>query len=162
MIPHAKFAAPLLLASLLAACATPQTQSAPSRSASAAPVEIGIIALNDFHGALEPPKQSVSMTAADGTKFRVPAGGASWLASAVDTIKARHSNSVVVAAGDLTSASQLASSLYLDEPAVGVMNRIGLEFNAVGNHEFDRGSAELLRLQNGGCGKNTRRQPCRL
>ncbi len=162
MIPHAKFAAPLLLASLLAACATPQTQSAPSRTASAAPVEIGIIALNDFHGALEPPKQSVNMTAADGTKFRVPAGGASWLASAVDTIKARHSNSVVVAAGDLTSASQLASSLYLDEPAVGVMNRIGLEFNAVGNHEFDRGSAELLRLQNGGCGKNTRRQPCRL
>jgi 5'-nucleotidase len=68
----------------------------------------------------------------------------------------------VVAAGDLTSASQLASSLYLDEPSVGVMNRIGLEFNAVGNHEFDRGPDELLRLQNGGCTRNTRRQPCRL
>jgi 2',3'-cyclic-nucleotide 2'-phosphodiesterase (5'-nucleotidase family) len=31
------------------------------------------------------------------------------------------------------------------------MNRLGLEFNAVGNHEFDDGKAELLRMQNGGC-----------
>jgi len=150
----------LLLASLLAACATPQ---APRQTASAdAPVEIGIIAINDFHGALEPPKQSVNLDNPDGTKTGVPAGGAAWLASAVDTLKARHPNHVVVAAGDLTSASQLASSLYLDEPAVGVMNRLGLEFNAVGNHEFDRGWQELLRLQNGGCAKNTRREPCRL
>ncbi len=150
----------LLLASLLAACATPQ---APRQTTSAdAPVEIGIIAINDFHGALEPPKQSVNLDNPDGTKTGVPAGGAAWLASAVDTLKARHPNHVVVAAGDLTSASQLASSLYLDEPAVGVMNRLGLEFNAVGNHEFDRGWRELLRLQNGGCAKNTRREPCRL
>ncbi|MFC3213041.1 bifunctional metallophosphatase/5'-nucleotidase [Novosphingobium panipatense] len=67
-----------------------------------------------------------------------------------------------MAAGDLTSASQLASSLHLDEPAVGVMNRIGLEFNAVGNHEFDRGPKELQRLQNGGCEKNTRLDPCKV
>lgn len=158
-----KLSAPLLLVSLLAACATPQ---APRQTASApqthAPVEIGVIAINDFHGALEPPKQSVNLTNPDGTLTGVPAGGAAWLATAIDTIKAEHPNHVVVAAGDLTSASQLASSLYLDEPSVGVMNRIGLEFNAVGNHEFDRGSAELLRLQNGGCEKNTRREPCRL
>lgn len=151
---------PLLLASLLAACATPQALR--QTASSTAPVEIGIIALNDFHGALEPPKQAVNLANPDGTKTGVPAGGAAWLASAVDSLKAKHANHVVVAAGDLTSASQLASSLYLDEPAVGVMNRIGLEFNAVGNHEFDRGWNELLRLQNGGCAKNTRREPCRL
>ncbi|MBB4859366.1 5'-nucleotidase [Novosphingobium chloroacetimidivorans] len=153
---------PLLLASLLAACATPQAPHRTSASSSQSPVEIGIIAINDFHGALEPPKQSVNLANPDGTFTGVPAGGAAWLATAIDTIKAAHPNHVVVAAGDLTSASQLASSLYLDEPAVGVMNRIGLEFNAVGNHEFDRGSAELLRLQNGGCQKNTRHEPCRL
>jgi 2',3'-cyclic-nucleotide 2'-phosphodiesterase (5'-nucleotidase family) len=34
---------------------------------------------------------------------------------------------------------------------VETLNRIGVEFNAVGNHEFDHGSAELLRLQSGGC-----------
>lgn len=165
MFLQIKRSMPLLLASLLAACATPQgpSHSTPSSAtASSAPVEIGVIAINDFHGALEPPKQSVNLSNPDGSVTGVPAGGAAWLASAVDSIKARHANHVVVAAGDLTSASQLASSLYLDEPAVSVMNRIGLEFNAVGNHEFDRGWTELLRLQNGGCAKNTRLQPCRL
>ncbi|WP_404479291.1 bifunctional metallophosphatase/5'-nucleotidase [Novosphingobium sp. BL-52-GroH] len=154
---------PLVMTGLLAACAAPQVvhQTAPA-AAPQGPVEVGIIGINDFHGALEPPGQSVNVKQADGTMLPVPAGGGAWLASAVDSIKARHSNNVVVAAGDLTSASQLASSLYLDEPAVGVMNRVGVEFNAVGNHEFDRGWKELLRLQNGGCEKNARFEPCQL
>jgi 5'-nucleotidase len=58
---------------------------------------------------------------------------------------------VVVGAGDFIGATPLVSSLFFDEPAIETLNRIGLEFNAVGNHEFDKGSAELLRLQNGGC-----------
>jgi 5'-nucleotidase len=45
----------------------------------------------------------------------------------------------------------LISSLFHDEPSVETLNRIGLEFNAVGNHEFDKGSPDLLRLQRGGC-----------
>ena len=53
--------------------------------------------------------------------------------------------------GESIGASPLVSSLFFDEPAVETLNRIGLEFNSVGNHEFDKGSAELLRLQNGGC-----------
>ncbi|MDB5671678.1 MAG: bifunctional metallophosphatase/5-nucleotidase [Alphaproteobacteria bacterium] len=155
---------PLLLASLLAACAAPSVsdRAVPSGPVASGQVEVGIIAINDFHGALDPPRQSVDVRQADGTMLSVPAGGAAWLASAVDELKSRHPNHVVVAAGDLTSASQLASSLYLDEPSVGVMNRIGLEFTAVGNHEFDRGWRELLRLQNGGCEKNGRLDPCQL
>ena len=154
---------------LLGGCAAPQT----ARQVASQPrepvevgvpggIEVGIIAINDFHGALEPPRAAVLAPDGQGGAIAVPAGGAAWLASAVDGIKAKHGHSVVVAAGDLTSASQLASSLYLDEPAVGVLNRIGLEFNAVGNHEFDRGWKELLRLQNGGCERNTRLEPCRL
>ena len=139
----------------LAACATIVP---PSR----APVEVGIVAINDFHGALEPPRQSVAVSDGAGGTLGVPAGGAAWLASAVDSIGAKYPNRVTVAAGDLISGSQFASSLYLDEPAVGVMNRIGLDFNAVGNHEFDRGRAELLRIQNGGCAKHTRAKPCAL
>lgn len=153
--------APLAAIAFLAACATPQTGHQASAPATA-PVEVGIIAINDFHGALEPPKAAVLAPGADGKAIPVPAGGGAWLASAVDSLKREHPNHVVVAAGDLTSASQLASSLHLDEPAVGVMNRIGLEFNAVGNHEFDRGWKELQRLQNGGCEKNTRLQPCQI
>jgi 5'-nucleotidase len=139
----------------LAACATVVP---PSR----APVEVGIVAINDFHGALEPPRQSVFVpdaNAADGI-LGVPAGGAAYLASAIDAVRAKYPNHVTVSAGDLISGSQFASSLYLDEPAVGVMNRVGLDFNAVGNHEFDRGRAELLRIQNGGCEKTGRATPC--
>ena len=50
--------------------------------------------------------------------------------------------------------------LFLDEPTIEAMNLVGVEFNAVGNHEFDKGSAELLRMQTGGCAKHTTREPC--
>jgi 5'-nucleotidase len=72
----------------------------------------------------------------------------------VAKLKAQNPLNVVVGAGDFIGASPLISALFNDEPAVEVMNRIGLDFNAVGNHEFDKGSAELLRLQNGGCKAN--------
>ena len=134
----------------------------PPEPVAVAPVTVGIIAINDFHGALEPPRQSVFVTDESGQTYGVPAGGAAWLASVVDAIRAKYSNSVTVAAGDLISASQVASSIYLDEPAIGVMNRIGLEFSAVGNHEFDSGEQELLRKQSGGCAKYTPREPCQV
>jgi len=157
-----KFLIALLLPSL-AACAATQPAPLPRTAAATAEmVSVGIIAVNDFHGALSPPNAAVLAPDGKGGSIPVPSGGAAWLASAVDSIKAKHPFHAVVGAGDLTSASQLASSLFLDEPAVGVMNRIGLDFNAVGNHEFDRGVAELKRLQNGGCEKNTRLEPCRL
>lgn len=57
----------------------------------------------------------------------------------------------VIGAGDSIGASPLISALFGDEPAVESLNRIGLEFNSVGNHEFDRGRDELLRMQHGGC-----------
>ena len=146
---------PLPAALALAACATvPATPPAP--------VEVGIVAINDFHGALEPPRSSVSVVDANGQGFGVPAGGAAYLATAVEQVRAKYTYHLTMAAGDLTGGSQLPSAIYLDEPAVGVMNRIGLEFTAVGNHEFDRGTAELTRLQRGGCEKNTNREPCAL
>jgi 5'-nucleotidase len=123
---------------------------------------VGIITISDFHGALEPPRLAVPAPDGAGGTIPVPAGGAAWLASAIDALRANHANHVTVSAGDLISASQLVSSIYLDEPTIGVMNRIGLEFNAVGNHEFDRGWRELLRLQAGGCEKLAVREPCQV
>lgn len=151
---------PVLLLPALAACGA-QGRVA-STAPAAAPVTVGIIALNDFHGALEPPRTAVTAPDGKGGTVQVPAGGAAWLASAVDSVRGQYAHSLTVAAGDLTSASQLASSIYLDEPAVGAMNRIGLDFNAVGNHEFDRGRQELLRLQRGGCEQLTARAPCQV
>lgn len=152
-IPAIRFAAALLPA-LLAACATTPQASAP--------VTVKLIGLNDFHGNLEPPKQSVEVEVAAGQKVRVPVGGAAWLADAVDRYRAKSPNTLVVAAGDLIGGTPITSSLFLDEPAIGVMNRIGLDFNAVGNHEFDRGRKELLRMQQGGCEKLAAREPCQV
>ena len=149
-----------LLALLLSACAAPMAGNGP-RSA-AQPVEIGIAAFNDFHGNLEPPRQPVATPDGNGGTVLVPAGGAAWFASALDSIRAKYAHHLTVSAGDMISASPLASSLYLDEPTIGVMNRLGLDFNAVGNHEFDRGREELQRMQNGGCAKLTSKQPCQI
>ncbi len=133
-----------------------------ARPQAAAPVTVKVIAFNDFHGNLETPGRPIDVQAPDGGTVKVPAGGAAYLASLVKQLKARAAYSVVVAAGDLTSASPLASSLFLDEPTVIAMNMIGLEINAAGNHEFDRGTAELLRLQRGGCARLTNREPCQV
>ena len=143
-----------LLTAPLTACVTPRD--------AAATVEVQILAINDFHGALEPPRASISATVPDGSTVAVPAGGAAHLATAIARLRQGHANTITVAAGDLTGASPFASSQFLDEPAVLALNQIGLELNAVGNHEFDRGPEELKRLQDGGCAQHTLRQPCRV
>jgi len=142
-------------------------RQSPQRKGKRAPVEIGIAAFNDFHGALLNPHQAVLVPNGSGQKgaagqFQLPAGGAAWFASAVDSVRGKYPNHVTVSAGDLISGSPITSSLFLDEPTVGVMNRLGLDFNAVGNHEFDRGRKELLRMAHGGCEQNTTRKPCAL
>ncbi|MCZ8172249.1 MAG: bifunctional metallophosphatase/5'-nucleotidase [Brevundimonas sp.] len=147
----------LALLPLLAACATPQ-----AGDNATTPTRVAILAINDFHGALEMPRQSVFVPDGQGGAKPVPAGGAAWLASAMDSLRAQHQNHLVVSAGDLIGASQLSSALFLDEPTIEVMNRIGLDFNAAGNHEFDRGREELLRMQAGGCQQHTARKPCQV
>jgi 5'-nucleotidase len=74
-----------------------------------------------------------------------------YLAGYIAWLKSKNPTNVVVSAGDLTGASPLLSALFHDEPMIEVANRLGLEINGVGNHEFDKGKQELLRLQNGGC-----------
>ena len=46
-------------------------------------------------------------------------------------------------AGDLIGASVFASAVANDQPTIDVMNEIGLDASAVGNHEFDKGWADL-------------------
>ncbi len=158
--PNVGLLSPLVLGLILSGCAAPLASG--DRRAGSGPVEIGIAAFNDFHGNIEPPRQAVTAPDGNAGSVQVPAGGAAWFASALDTIRAKYAHTLTVSAGDMISASPLASSLYLDEPTIGVMNRLGVDFNAVGNHEFDRGRDELLRLQNGGCTKFTMKQPCQL
>ena len=60
-----------------------------------------------------------------------------------------------VSAGDLIGGSPLISALFHDEPTILAMNLMGLDFNGVGNHEFDEGPAELSRMRQGGSHPNT-------
>ncbi len=147
----------LFLPLLAAACAAPMASRAPIQ-----PVTVGIIAINDFHGALEPPKQSILAADGKGGVVSVPAGGAAWLASAIDAARAKYPHHLTVSAGDLIGGTPITSALFLDEPAIGVMNRIGLDYSAVGNHELDHGVDELARKQNGGCAQHGARKPCQV
>ncbi len=113
-------------------------------------VTVKVIGLNDYHGNLQSPG-TFGVNTTIPAASRPPVGGAEYVAAWVAKLKAENPYNVVVGAGDFIGATPLISALFHDEPSVETLNRIGLEFNAVGNHEFDKGSAELLRLQNGGC-----------
>ncbi|WP_062208101.1 bifunctional UDP-sugar hydrolase/5'-nucleotidase [Streptomyces sp. NBRC 109706] len=117
-------------------------------------VDLQVLAINDLHGALEPPGGSdgeVVHEHEDGTTETIPAGGVEYLAGALADARAGERHSVTVAAGDLVGATPLLSGLFHDEPTIEALNELGLDVAGVGNHEFDEGYAELIRLQDGGC-----------
>jgi 5'-nucleotidase len=118
-------------------------------AAAARDVDVQLLGLNDFHGHLE--STTPGTIAPDPASPRVPAGGAEYLATHIRAKAAENRNTLVVSAGDLIGASPLLSALFHDEPTIEAMNRIGLDLNSVGNHEFDEGATELLRMQRGGC-----------
>ena len=133
-----------MLILLLSVLAVLPAAAAPTAKPSGT-VDVQLLAVNDFHGNLQPPSGS------SGRVGTVNAGGAEYLATHIKQLKAANPNTAVVSAGDLIGASPLLSALFHDEPTIEAFNQIGLDFNAVGNHEFDEGAAELLRMQNGGC-----------
>jgi len=113
-------------------------------------VKVQLLAFNDLHGNLEPPAgSSGKITLPDDSKVDV--GGVAFLATHVAALRADNPNTIVVSAGDLIGASPLTSALFHDEPTIEAMNQLGLAYTAVGNHEFDDGASELLRMQTGGC-----------
>ena len=118
-----------------------------------APVELTILALNDFHGNLQPPPGGIRIDdPSDKSKrISVPAGGAEHLATLVKERRKGKKHSIFVAAGDLIGASPFLSALFHDEPTIESLSIMGLDVTSVGNHEFDEGGAELRRMQNGGC-----------
>jgi 5'-nucleotidase len=115
-------------------------------------VELQILAFNDFHGQIEPPSgNEILYYNASNYPFRAELGGAAYLATLIKGLKATNPNTVIVSAGDCIGASPLVSALYHDEAAVEVLSKIGLEYSAAGNHEFDEGVSELQRMQYGCC-----------
>ncbi|MER7006635.1 bifunctional metallophosphatase/5'-nucleotidase [Dactylosporangium sp. NPDC000555] len=109
-----------------------------------------LLGFNDFHGNIDPP------TGSGGLINGVPAGGSEYLSTYLTQLrgaakKAGVHDSDTVVAGDNIGASPLVSAAFHDEPAIEVLNAMGVGIAAVGNHEFDEGVTELYRMQFGGC-----------
>ena len=123
-------------------------------SVAATPVAVKLIAINDFHGNFQEPSSTNggTVTLANGLSTKsVSVGGAAYLASVLNSLRASNPNNITVGAGDLMAASPFASAINHDESTVDILNQMGVEVSSVGNHEFDRGITELKRIQNGGC-----------
>ena len=122
---------------------------------------VQLLAINDLHGHLAPntpgtiqigccnPVFNSSGVQTGWTQKTVPAGGIAYLATHIKTLRATNPNTITVGAGDLIGASPLVSALFHDEPTIEALNSIGMDVSGVGNHEFDEGVDELLRMQYG-------------
>ncbi|MER7419847.1 bifunctional metallophosphatase/5'-nucleotidase [Micromonospora peucetia] len=157
-------AAPVLALAVVAtlpAASRPAPAPADDQWAALAPVSVSyaaptggevrgnFLSYNDFHGAIDPPGGSGATV--NGT----PAGGveylATWLKKLRAEAKAEGRGTTTVGAGDLIGATPLVSAAFHDEPTIELMDEIGLDISSVGNHEFDEGVDELIRINKGGC-----------
>ncbi|MGN7797852.1 ExeM/NucH family extracellular endonuclease [Leifsonia sp. 22587] len=91
----------------------------------AKPVTLNLLNINDFHGRID----------ANTVKF----------AGTIEKLKAEggEANSLFLSSGDNIGASLFASASAGDIPTLDVLNTLGLKTSAVGNHEFDKGYADL-------------------
>ena len=111
----------------LAASALAFVSAGPAQAAD--PVDIQILATNDFHGRLINEDGDVA--------------GAALLSGAVKELRSENPNTHFVAAGDLIGASTFESFIQQDVPTIDALNEAGLDVSATGNHEFDQGFDDL-------------------
>lgn len=136
--------AALVLTASMAMVATGAQPKVPNRAdPPSVLIPVQLLAFNDYHGHVLPNEA--------GTVDGVPAGGGQYLAAKLAELRAGKRHSLTVAAGDLIGGSPAFSGLFHDEPSVESLNAMKLDVSSVGNHEFDEGVTELLRMQNGGC-----------
>ncbi|BBW96228.1 bifunctional metallophosphatase/5'-nucleotidase [Geobacillus icigianus] len=103
-------------------------------------IEVQLLGINDFHGQL-------NVTRKVGGR---EVGRADYLAAYLKQREAENKNTLLVHAGDAVGASPPVSALLQDEPTIEVLNKLGFDVGTLGNHEFDEGVAEMLRLIHGG------------
>ncbi len=101
----------------------------------AAEKQIVVLSINDFHGSLAPSGKNV---------------GAAKLADALKTEKSKDpEGTILLSAGDNYQGSAMSNLLY-GEPVSAVFKEIGIEFSAVGNHEFDWGIDRINKWEEDG------------
>jgi 5'-nucleotidase len=130
----AAFAAAIAVA-LLGLYANADTPAPSAADQSRGVVKVRLLGVNDLHGHLDAPRPGL--------------GGAAWLKAHLDqaTVQGR---TIRVHAGDMIGATPLISSWFHDEPSMEVANGLGFDVGTLGNHEFDEGGDELIRMLRGG------------
>ncbi|SET00211.1 2',3'-cyclic-nucleotide 2'-phosphodiesterase/5'-or 3'-nucleotidase, 5'-nucleotidase family [Oceanobacillus limi] len=109
-------------------------------------LELQLLSMNDLHGKID---QEYTLDP-DGDGNSDWYGRMDYTASAIKERKMGNENTLIVHAGDMIGGSSPVSGLLQDEPTVEIMEEIGFDVGTVGNHEFDEGLDELLRMVNGG------------
>jgi 5'-nucleotidase len=107
-------------------------------------IDLQVLGFNDYHG-------HVTDDTSGFISYPDAAGGGEYLSAKLNELREGNKNSLTVAAGDLIGGSPAFSGLFHDEPSVESLNAMQLDVSGVGNHEFDEGVTELLRMQDGGC-----------
>lgn len=110
---------------------TPAVEVEPSDN-----ILVQLLGVNDLHGKIDVSANNQ--------------GRADYLAAYLRQREATNPNTLIVHAGDMVGGSSPVSALLQDEPTVEIMESIGFDVGTVGNHEFDEGVNEMLRLINGG------------
>ncbi|WP_077324216.1 5'-nucleotidase C-terminal domain-containing protein [Virgibacillus siamensis] len=109
-------------------------------------LSVQLLSMNDLHGKID---QEYELDPdGDGTFHMY--GKMDYTAAAIKQHEQTNPNTLIVHAGDMIGGSSPVSGLLQDEPTVEVMEEIGFDVGTVGNHEFDEGTDELLRMVNGG------------
>ncbi|MEU9859867.1 bifunctional metallophosphatase/5'-nucleotidase [Streptomyces sp. NPDC047971] len=100
-------------------------------------VDVQLLSITDFHGYLQPPTAAQGGTIPTGRGTSVTVGGAAYLATHLKRLRSGHPNSVFFATGDSFAGWPFEVDAFQDEPTIEVLNKLGLRFSAVGNHELD-------------------------
>lgn len=136
---------------LLTVCLTVILAGCASDSVEQTPKVIDIVALNDFHGYIQPSPYTYPDPDNPGEMITVQAGGVAALSGLMRELRQTYPDLLFVAAGDLIGASPPMSSMFADEPSLIALNMLGLDLSSIGNHELDEGKEELYRQIDGGC-----------
>ncbi|MGD6871156.1 DUF6359 domain-containing protein [Sutcliffiella horikoshii] len=107
-------------------------------------VSVQLLGLNDLHG-------KIDLTYDLEEDYGVAAAGRmDYVSAYLKDRREQNPNTLIVHAGDMIGGSSPVAALLQDEPVVEIMNEIGFDIGTVGNHEFDEGTTEFLRMVNGG------------
>ncbi|MFE6060259.1 bifunctional metallophosphatase/5'-nucleotidase [Streptomyces sp. NPDC056431] len=115
-------------------------------------VDIQLLSITDFHGYLQPPTAGQGGSIPTGGGTSVTVGGAAYLATHLQRLRGDHPRSVTFATGDSFAGWPFEVDAFQDEPTVEVLNKLGVRFSALGNHELDVSPEFLVQhMEEGRC-----------